>query len=219
MTVAKNLGMLYWVDWLTSEKQHVHNLTNEIIPKTRDYFNIAMVSFIDYLTIKAIAPKTLKTTSYIEDIVYFIPITFLFELVFDFFHYLTHRLAHTKYIYKYIHKVHHEYTKNTNVLTTYHQDPIDLLLTNFLPMLVTSKLVPMSELQLFIYFVYKTFVEVSGHTGKVFEASSFPQCVWLPKMFGIELYSTDHYNHHIKNNCNYSKRFSIWDKVFSTFFT
>jgi sterol desaturase/sphingolipid hydroxylase (fatty acid hydroxylase superfamily) len=39
----------------------------------------------------------------------------------------------------------------------------------------------------------------------------------LPKWLNIELYCEDHDIHHSVNNCNYSKRFSLWDKVFGTF--
>ena len=46
--------------------------------------------------------------------------------------------------------------------------------------------------------------------------SSFPQCIWLPRLFNIELYTEDHDLHHSRNNCNYSKRFSLWDKIFKT---
>jgi hypothetical protein len=37
-----------------------------------------------------------------DDFVYFIPYSFIFEIVFDFFHYLAHRLLHHKNIYKYL---------------------------------------------------------------------------------------------------------------------
>lgn len=61
------------------------------------------------------------------------------------------------------------------------------------------------------------FIEISGHIGKrMHPTSSFSQFIWLPKFFNIELYTEDHDLHHSHNNCNYSKRFSLWDKVFGT---
>ena len=33
----------------------------------------------------------------------------------------------------------------------------------------------------------------------------------------MELYVEDHDLHHLKGNCNFSKRFSLWDRVFGTF--
>jgi sterol desaturase/sphingolipid hydroxylase (fatty acid hydroxylase superfamily) len=39
----------------------------------------------------------------------------------------------------------------------------------------------------------------------------------LPKSLSIELYSRDHLLHHTKPNTNFSKRFSIWDKLFFTY--
>jgi len=64
---------------------------------------------------------------------------------------------------------------------------------------------------------YKIFIELSGHTGKQINASSFPLCIWLPKFFGIELCTKDHHKHHSQGNCNFSKRFTIWDKIFKTY--
>lgn len=68
-----------------------------------------------------------------------------------------------------------------------------------------------------LMLVYKTFIEVSGHTGKQVKSSSFPLCIWLPRIFGIELYTEQHHLHHLNSNCNYSKRFSLWDKMFGTY--
>jgi len=67
-----------------------------------------------------------------------------------------------------------------------------------------------------LIIVYKIFLEISGHTGKKFNSSSFPQFIWLTKIFKIKLITEDHDNHHKKNNCNYSKRFMLWDIVFGT---
>ncbi len=74
--------------------------------------------------------------------------------------------------------------------------------------------------EFYLITVYKIFIEIAGHTGKISKPTcSFPQFIWLPKMLNIELYSEDHSLHHSKINCNYSKRFSLWDKIFGTFRT
>ena len=66
--------------------------------------------------------------------------------------------------------------------------------------------------------IYKNFVEISGHCGKqLHPTSSFSQCMWVPKMMNIELYAEDHDLHHSLHNCNYAKRFSLWDKLFWTY--
>ena len=68
-----------------------------------------------------------------------------------------------------------------------------------------------------LLLVYKAFIEISGHSGKVLlKATSFPQWKWLPIFFGIELYTCDHHTHHRNPKTNFSKRFVLWDKVFST---
>jgi sterol desaturase/sphingolipid hydroxylase (fatty acid hydroxylase superfamily) len=65
---------------------------------------------------------------------------------------------------------------------------------------------------------YKTMQEIAGHSGKKLKGSSFIPCIWLPRAFGIELYSQDHELHHKLPAWNFSKRFSLWDKVFGTFY-
>jgi sterol desaturase/sphingolipid hydroxylase (fatty acid hydroxylase superfamily) len=65
---------------------------------------------------------------------------------------------------------------------------------------------------------YKTFIEISGHSGKkLYPNGSFSQFIWLPRFFNISLYTEDHALHHSSNYCNYSKRFSLWDKQFETY--
>ncbi len=65
--------------------------------------------------------------------------------------------------------------------------------------------------------ISKIYMELCGHSGKDIKTGSFVQCIWLPRLLNIQLYTVDHDNHHSKNNCNYGKRFSLWDKVFNTY--
>ena len=68
--------------------------------------------------------------------------------------------------------------------------------------------------------VYKQYTELAGHSGKLLSpASSFPQCIWLPRLLNIELYAESHDMHHKVSNCNYAKRFSLWDNIFGTYVT
>ena len=150
-----------------------------------------------------------------NEIYFFIPLSFAYELLFDFFHYWTHRAMHYPFFYKYIHYKHH--TQHLiNAYTTYNHTLPDLLITNFLPIVATSAILPVSRYTLTTIFWYKAIVEVSGHTGKD-TSSSFIQCIYLPKVLGIPLYSRNHNAHHIQPKVNFSKRFSIWDKIFGTF--
>lgn len=158
----------------------------------------------------------------ITDLITFIPISFCFEVMFDFLHYTAHRLLHNKYLYKYLHKTHHKFIYPTSILTFY-QHPVDVIISNSLPTIYsiyTTSLLFTGGISLFqfkLINVYKTFIEISGHTGKLHNSSSFSQFFWLPKLFGIELSTRDHDLHHTKNNCNYAKRFSLWDKIFGTY--
>ena len=151
----------------------------------------------------------------------FIPRSFLFELVFDFQHYWIHRLMHiNRFLYVNIHKIHHSNIHPT-AIDTYLQHPVDVLLTTSIPTITSFFILytisPVSKLELYILMVYKSYLEVSGHLGKqTYPSSSFSQFIWLPRFFNIQLYGEDHDLHHSANNCNYAKRFSIWDKVFGT---
>lgn len=159
-----------------------------------------------------------RTTNIITDIIMFIPISFVYEIIFDLFHYLAHRLEHTyPFLYKHFHKVHHFHSHPMTILTYYHH-PIDLVLSNTIPQFLTFCLIPqISPLIYNFIIVYKIFIELSGHSGKNINSSSFPQFVWAPKLLGIEMYTEDHDAHHKFNNCNYAKRFILWDKLFGTY--
>ena len=199
-----------------------------------NYNNLKLIEFIPDLTIGYLIEIMIINLSYYNynydnniliDFITFIPKTFVFEIIFDFFHYCMHRLLHTKHFY-FIHKKHHKYKSNITVINTFHHNPIDLILSNLLPMIITSyliyitqlKILILNEFQFIIFLIYKTFIELAGHVGIDNKTPSFPQLNMLPKYFNIEMYSTDHYNHHTKFNYNYSKRFILWDKLFNTYY-
>jgi len=79
----------------------------------------------------------------------------------------------------------------------------------------------MFRIHLLIIFpitVFRLFIEISGHSGRVSNPScSFPQFNWLPKLLNIEQHSEDHALHHTNPNVNFSKQFTLWDKVFGTY--
>lgn len=148
---------------------------------------------------------------------YFIPKSFLMELVYDFVHYSLHRMMHLPLLYSFIHKKHHHYP-NPITETSFVMTPLDLVLSYTVPLYISTKLFPVSALELELFNVYLLYQEIAGHSGKkTSPSSSFAQCVYLPRFLGIQLYAEDHNLHHLKLNCNYSKRFSLWDKLFGTF--
>ena len=220
--VVRNYTLLYFIDFGTRNKQ---NISNEIsnIPK-EDYkyefhyhiFTTTAVESLTHIFIK-INMTNVSQQLYIE-LLYFIPVSFVFEIVFDLFHYIGHYLLHHKDLYKYLHKKHHKFKHPTSIITFY-QEPIDLIITNSIPTILTLYIVPnISYLQFNLIIVYKNFIEISGHVGKkIYPNSCFAQFVWLPKALNIELYTEDHDLHHSLNNCNYAKRFSLWDKLFKTY--
>lgn len=242
LIILKNFSLIYVLEFATRNKKEILpsidksklynnrmqlqrgiSIDNIRIDPQPDYFgefefNVARASLIEYLSYIIISYLLgFQTTSVLENLLYFIPKSFIFELMFDFFHYITHRIVHSvPYLYKSLHKTHHKFRFPT-CITAYYQDPLDLLLTNCLPFVLTSYFVPLSYYEFILYIIYKSFLEIVGHCGKETGSSCFTQFFWLPKFFGIELTVRDHDLHHTKNNCNYAKRFSLWDKIFGTY--
>ena len=151
------------------------------------------------------------------ELVTFIPKTFAVEIVYDFLFYCQHYLLHKiKFLYLHSHKTHHGHTKNLAVISLYIQDPTELVISN-LTLILLSYIVPLYELQYFMWFIFRTLVEQAGHSAFINTDSCFSQFIWLPRLLNIDLNNSDHYNHHAVSDCNYAKRFSLWDKVFKTY--
>ena len=102
-----------------------------------------------------------------------------------------------------------------------------MALSSTVPSLITLYLIPhISFLQFNYILIYKNVLEIFGHCGKKSYTSGYPsgypsgsffQFPWVVKYLNIELHTEDHELHHLLNNCNYGKRFSLWDKVFNTY--
>lgn len=233
--VAKNTLMLKNVEYNTKDKPDILP-KKRVAPKERYrhefYAHLVSASFVEACTKFVVyynAPPTSVSlftfgssgfgSSSLLLFFWFVLWSFAFELIFDFFHYWAHRLLHSvPFLYRNLHKKHHRHQYPTPIIAFY-QDPIDLLITNSLPTLITLALLPntFSLFVLVLFFTYKSHIEICGHCGKDLPTTpAFPQFIWLPRSLGIELYTHQHDKHHTLNNCNYSKRFSIWDRVFGT---
>lgn len=148
----------------------------------------------------------------------YLPFRFYFEVVFDFCHYWFHRLLHVPGIYRYLHKTHHKFL-NPSILTTFYIHPLDVLLTNVFPLTIAFHATP--SMPMFIWnvvMVNNVFVEMVGHMGKVVNLNEYYSIYsWIPHYHKIRTNPTDHDLHHSRNECNYSKRFRLWDLVFGTY--
>jgi hypothetical protein len=150
-------------------------------------------------------------------------ISLVFEIIFDFFHYWSHRYLHeNKYLYQNLHLDHHS-DKNSSVFHTFNDSIGGTIITNSIPYLLSLLLVSnvlnrsLTTSENSFILVYKTIVEISGHSGKKLgKSSSFPQFKWLPCIFNMELYTSDHHVHHRYPKSNYSKRFILFDRLFGT---
>ena len=149
---------------------------------------------------------------------YFLVKGLCFETVFDLVHYGLHRGAHAvPAIYQLVHKKHHKF-KHPTTETAFYLTPQDLALTYGIPLLIGIYIIPFNRYEFALTTVYLTYQEIAGHLGKrMYPTSSFAMCIWLPRWLGIELYTEDHDLHHSENNCNYSKRFKMWDELFGTY--
>jgi sterol desaturase/sphingolipid hydroxylase (fatty acid hydroxylase superfamily) len=220
--IFRNYFLMNFIEYGTRDKPFINNTTQgRPIPTYKYEFDINIwrttsIETITYFYTKSYI-KTYSYPSFIYEIAFFIPTSFLFEIIFDFFHYFAHRLLHHSMIYKYVHKMHHKF-KHPSVITTFYQDPADLIITNSIPTMLALSFISHTNFQYHLITIYKTFVEISGHSGKhSYPTCSFTQCIWIPKSIGIELYTENHDLHHSENNCNYGKRFSLWDKIFGTY--
>ena len=225
--ISRDCIILYTLEYLSSEKKNFSD--KKIIEKFYGQFmgDLVISSVVEWLLSYFIYGKFAGLNPEFNfpdlsnfSLLKFIFISFLFELIFDFFHYTTHRFAHSnKFAYEW-HKEHHEHA-NLKGIITFHQSVVDLICTNAIPFILTHKIVSsfyeISDFTLALISVYKVYTEICGHLGKKSDTSSFPQCIFIPRMLNIAIYSKDHYNHHVYLNCNYSKRFSIWDKLFGTY--
>jgi len=215
----RNVLLLYFVQYVTRHKLPLSSFVPREAYPYEFHVHLLRTTAVESLTHVMIS-EWIVFSKELNWIVYWIPLCFLFEIVFDFFHYFAHRFLHHPLVYRHFHKIHHTFL-HPIAINAFYQDPIDLLLSNSLPTYLALSFIPsISYLEWNIMLIYKNFIEIAGHSGKVsFPISSFPQFIWLPKWLGMELYTEDHDLHHSLNNCNYAKRFSLWDRVFGTYST
>ena len=228
VSLVKNYVILDFVEYRTSSKKKIMNEKREMIeniPRERFYkeFDLFVLSTTMVDSISQVIIKKYFLTDFVSlnlyDFVEFVFISFAFEIIFDFFHYLMHFYLHKNpYLYKNFHKTHHKWAYPMPILTFYNH-PFDFFFTNSIPTMLTLYIFPfnITYFQYELMHTYKTFLEIGGHSGKVLKSNSFTQCIWLPRLFNFHLKVEDHDLHHNLNNCNYAKRFTLWDKVFGTY--
>ena len=206
ITIIKLLLIIFVLNYITHDKKFI---TKGNRTRNFEIINFLKTSIVETISFYILINYFSNNSSIIYDLIYFIPRSFAFEIIFDFGHYWTHRLMHYHPIlYRIVHKKHHtDYLININ--TSYNHTMYDYIITNTLPLILAGYIMPSSLYFYNLIFWYKSFVEFAGHTGKSNKSGSFPQGVWLPRFFGIQLQTKDHNIHHISPNYNFSKRFSI----------
>jgi lathosterol oxidase len=224
--VIRNYFMMYLLIKATYNKQYINNdtINNNSIYSFKSHLYVFSTTFFDTMINVFLYNKLIHNmftlSNIINSIIWFIPVSLVFEIILDFFHYWGHRILHlNRTLYKFTHKTHHMYI-NPVPINAYYFNPIDVIITLSIPMILTVSILPFN-LSLFDFImisVYKQYTELAGHSGKKLSpSSSFPQCIWIPRLLEIELYAENHYMHHKLSKCNFAKRFSFWDKIFGTY--
>jgi sterol desaturase/sphingolipid hydroxylase (fatty acid hydroxylase superfamily) len=222
--LIKNYFLIHFIDYISKSKMRI-NSNESNIPKENYKYEfhtyVVLNTIVESVSHTILLPKIINieiVNNIYFDLLYFIPLSFVYEIIYDFLFYSMHRMLHSMCVYKYLHKLHHTF-KHPNSITTYYQNPIDWLLATTIPTIMPLFILPyVSFFQFNLIIVYKTSLEIGGHCGKkIYPTGSFAQFPWLVKYLNIELYTEDHDLHHSLNNCNYGKRFSLWDKVFKTY--
>lgn len=217
----RNFGASHLIEWASQRAPIINK--NYVYPRDVPYLHYmaqaaALETATTQLIVASVAPTNVAWT-----VVSFVPASFLFEVVFDFFHYWGHRSLHQ--IAWSWHHGHHRHLHLRPQLT-FHHHITDLILTNSVPFLLALWLFSavagysFSLLDIALLISYKVFVEIGGHTGRSsMRSAAFPQCIWIPRALGIELRSEDHNLHHVRPGVNFSKRFTLWDRAFGTYAT
>lgn len=143
---------------------------------------------------------------------------FMCELIFDFFYYFYHLTLHkNKYLYKYVHKEHHTH-ENDNKIKYNNMNLIEFIFMRLL-LSIPFYILKLNLCNFLIFYIFLITSEVKGHDIKLYNKNrySFSIIYFIPKLLKIELNVKDHINHHKYINYNYSKKFSIFDKIFGTY--
>jgi sterol desaturase/sphingolipid hydroxylase (fatty acid hydroxylase superfamily) len=216
----RNIVFVKGIDFLSQNLKFING-----VDRKKNYYDLCEIVFymISYAFIESITHNLInhnyffKKSNIIYDLILFIPISFVYEIIFDLIFYIMHKMLHSnKILYNNIHYIHHKYTYPTTIIN-YYMHPLDVILSNSIPQLITLIIIP--RLSFFTYnliIIYMIILEITGHLGKRLNKTSFTQFFWLPKLLKIELFIEDHDNHHKYSNCNYSKRFKLWDVIFNT---
>jgi sterol desaturase/sphingolipid hydroxylase (fatty acid hydroxylase superfamily) len=225
--IVRNYFMMFLLFNATKHKQFTTELSanNDSMYQIESHMYVLLTTFLDTITsiclYNNLTHFPISVSSMRTSMIWFIPMSLCFEIILDLFHYWTHRILHAnKKWYVKTHKIHHHHS-NPTIINAYYFSPYDIIFTISIPMMLTMHIIPfkLSLFEFTMISVYKQYTELAGHSGKqLAPASSFPQCIWLPRLLNIQLYAEDHDLHHKISNCNFAKRFSLWDKVFGTYY-
>jgi sterol desaturase/sphingolipid hydroxylase (fatty acid hydroxylase superfamily) len=218
--LIRNYLIMYIIEYMTKKKYY----TNYSYPTEKYYneynINLCLVSIIELITNYGIQYIiTIKNTIFIENIIYIVPIIFIF----DFIHYCIHYILHNnKYFYNKIHSKHHEHN-HTILYSTYYKTLSDTILLDTIPIYITFYILnyinlPISLILINTFFIKKTITDINNHNNKkITQQKSLNQYNFLYNILNIQTTTQDNDLHHKLLICNYGKMTILWDKVFGTY--
>ena len=227
----KNYYIIFSSNNILKRVKNIDNNRNTPVPKFKNEFNlyILFVSFTEaivyYIIIKYI---NFNKFDILKELLYLTFTRFIFDIIFDIFHYSIHYLFHKNlFLYNHIHKMHHNYIY-PSIIIKFYNHPIDNILTECLPLFVSFYLVRQlisyfSIFTLLFLLFIKNIQDILGHSGKLFDNKNynfmynFITFNFISFYLNIFPYIIDHDNHHINNKYNFSSRTTLLDKLFGTF--
>ena len=193
--------------WEVDEKNYIKQYKETIINivggmvivfPLLNYFLICL-DIVEYITDPVLFPSLLEIFKNV----------ILRMIAFDTLFYWIHRFAHTPWFYNKFHKQHHEY-KVSVAIATYYNHPLDFIITNIIPNLLTEIMfVKIHVVCVYMWVLFVTPFVLLSHCGY--------NLSWSP--YSIIPFVADtryHDYHHSPNIGNYGIFFVFWDTLCKT---
>jgi sterol desaturase/sphingolipid hydroxylase (fatty acid hydroxylase superfamily) len=228
LTLGLKMIIVYFINNKINKIENKENQINYFEHKN-NILSHTVINTLSFMCINnfILIHKNNNMIDFLHSLIKLYPIFFIYEIIFDFFYFSIHYLMHyNKFLYTNVHKMHHESNKIT-VMTTFSTHPIEYIISVEIPtiiiLLIFNNYYKLSLFEYLLIFYYRTQIEIFGHAGdyknlfKYYKYSHLYFYSKINKFLNIELTPHDHYLHHKIVHANYSKRNTLFDKMFGTY--